>query len=333
MELGRDDLLAMYRWMYLTRTLDLRVCELSKERTVHELLHASTGQEAVGVGACYGLKPDDIVSPALRSRAARLVRGITPRETMAAMLGKAAGGVTKGKLFSRHLGDLKLGVLPCTAIVGSMLAVATGAGLGCKMAGKSQVVVAFFGDGAANAGVFHESLNCAALQQLPVIYICENNHYAVSTHYTRSTAGGSVAARAAGYGIPGKEVDGNDVLAVYAATQEAAARARAGEGPSLLECKTYRMRGHHERMSPREHRPPGEYDLWQERCPIQRLKAYLLAESLVSEEEIARLESWVLAEVEDAVQFAIESPFPAPEELFADVYAPGYTPANWGGRP
>ena len=322
MELTQEDLLAIYRWMVLTRVLDLRICDLLKERTVPEGQHASTGQEAVGVGACYGLRPDDVVSPALRSRAARLVRGITPRETMAAILGKATGGAARGKHVSRHMGDMKRGIIPCTASVGAIVAVATGAGLACKLNGSGQVVVAFFGDGASNAGVFHESLNCAAIFRLPVIYVCENNQYAISTHVSKSMMVGNIADRAAAYGMSGRIVDGNDVLAVYAATQEAVQRARDGRGPSLLECKTYRWRGHTEMNAPKSFRLPGDdYDQWLDRCPIKHLKEHLRRETVVEDAELARIEAQVSDEVEDAVQFAIDSPRPAHEEIFTDVYA------------
>lgn len=327
MDLTREDLLAMYRWMVLTRVLDLRVCDLLKERSIPEGQHASTGQEAIGVGACYCLRPDDIISPALRSRAARLIRGINVREQMAAMMGKATGGAARGRHVSRHMGDMKLGVIPCTASVGSVLAVATGAGLACKLNEKGQVVLAFFGDGASNTGVFHESLNCASIYKLPVIYICENNQYAISTHVTKSTSVQDIAIRSASYSVPGKVVDGNDVLAVYEATREAVARARAGEGPSLLECKTYRWRGHTEMNHPRDFRLPGDdYDQWLRLCPIERFKSYLLSQSLSNEAELSRIDVEVAAEVEDAIQFAIESPYPAPEDLFADVLAPTTAP-------
>ncbi len=323
MDPTRDDLLTMYRWMVLSRVFDLRVCDLFKERSIPEGQHASTGQEAIGVGGCYGLRPDDVVSPSMRSRVARLMRGITPKEHMAAMLGKVTGGVARGRHVSRHMGDMKLGVIPGTASIGSIMAVATGAGLACKMNGKGQVVVSFFGDGASNAGVFHESLNCASIYKLPVIFICENNQYAISTHISHSMAVKDMADRAIGYGMPGKVVDGNDVLEVYRATQQAVERARAGEGPSLLECKTYRWRGHTEMNPPKEYRVSGdEYDAWLERCPIKRLKEQLLRDGVTREEELAAIDSEVSREVEEAVQFGIESPYPPLEDLYADIVAP-----------
>jgi len=323
MSLTDNDLLKMYRWMVLTRCFEERACDLQYKRNLPELEHASIGQEAIGVGACYGLRADDIVHPSLRTRSAFLLRGVTPDRAMAACYGKATGAA-RGKETSHHMGDMSLGLVAGSGVVGGSIAVAVGTALACKLLDTDRVTLCFFGDGASNRGDFHESLNLAAVQKLPVVFICENNLYALSTPASYHLPIKDVADRAGSYGIPGVVVDGNDVLAVYGAVETAVVRARRQEGPSLLECKTYRWRGHSERdlKQGKGNRPLEEIEMWMNRCPIKRLRDQLLAKSILKEKTVEEIEKEMVAVVDHAVEFAEQSPFPAPEEALNNVYAP-----------
>jgi pyruvate dehydrogenase E1 component alpha subunit len=238
---------------------------------------------------------------------------------MAEILGKKTG-YCKGKGGSMHIADFKIGMLGATAVVGAGLSIAVGAGLSAKLRKTDQVVACFFGEGASNQGTFHESINMASTWKLPVIFVCENNLYAMGTRQSRVMAIENVADRAVAYGIPGVVVDGNDVLAVYEATEKAVERARKGEGPTLIECKTYRHKGH-SRVDPAKYRPKEEVEEWLAKDPIKRFKEKLLQTNTLTESEIQQIEKEVSAEIEEAVKFAMESPYPAPEEALEDVYA------------
>ena len=322
MTLKDDDLMQMYRWMVLTRWFEQRACDLQYQRNLPELEHASIGQEAIGVGACYGLHPDDIVVPSLRTRAAFLVRGVTPERAMAAIYGKATGAA-RGKETSHHMGDKTLGLVAGSGVVGGSIAVAVGTALACKLLNTSRVTLCFFGDGASNRGDFHESLNLAAVQKVPAVFICENNQYALSTPISYHLPIANVADRAASYGIPGAVVDGNDVVAVHDAVQQAVARARKQEGPSLLECKTYRWRGHSERdlKQGSYYRTSEEVEQWKARCPIKRLREQLLSAGVLSDATVRLIDEEMIQVVDKAVAFAEQSPYPAPEEALENVYA------------
>lgn len=322
MALTDDDLIKMYRWMVLTRCFEQRACDLQYQRNLPELEHASIGQEAIGVGACYGLRPDDIVVPSLRTRAAFLVKGVTPERAMAAIYGKATGAA-RGKETSHHMGDKAIGLVAGSGVVGGSIAVAVGTALACKLLNTSRVTLCFFGDGASNRGDFHESLNLAAVQKVPAIFICENNMYALSTPASYHLPIPNVADRGASYGIPGVVADGNDVLAVHAAVQRAVARARAQEGPSLIECKTYRWRGHSERdlKQGSYYRTNEEVEQWKARCPIKRLREQLVSKGALNEASIRLIDEEINQVVEKAVAFAEQSPYPAPEEALENVYA------------
>jgi pyruvate dehydrogenase E1 component alpha subunit len=239
---------------------------------------------------------------------------------MAELLGRKTG-VNKGKGGSMHLADFSVGSLGETSIVGSGLPVAAGAGLGAKMLKNGRVSLCFFGDGASNEGTFHESLNIAAIWKLPVIFLCENNGYAITTAATYSVAVKDIARRADGYGIPGEVVDGQDVLAVYDTVSVAVARARKGDGPSLVEAKTYRYMDHAKGLPPVNYRTAEEIAFWKKRDPIGLLREKLLCGVLASQADIEALERQVRREVDAAVAFARESPEPSPEDAFADVYA------------
>jgi TPP-dependent pyruvate/acetoin dehydrogenase alpha subunit len=319
--LRASDLIAMYRLMALTREFEMRMIKIHSQKGLVENPHLCIGEEAIGVGACYGLREDDFVIPSLRGRSVFITKGVSPSVLMAGAYGKVTGP-SKGKYPPHHMGDLGKGIIAASLVIGSHVPLAAGAGLAFKMIKKTdQVCLCFYGDGASNRGDVHESLNLAAIFKLPVIFICENNGLAMAMPVEKSVAVKDIAFRAQGYGIPGKTIDGNDVLEVYDTVQEAVEGARRGEGPTLIECKTHRHRPHCERF--RETRSREELEFAWQHCPIKRFKSYLLDKKILNEEKSARIEEEVKEEVDRAVQFAEESPFPRPEEIFEDVYAQG----------
>ena len=315
------DLIAMYRLMVLTREFEMRMVKIHSEKGLLENPHLCVGEEAIGVGSCYGLRKDDYVFPSLRGRSVFLTRGVSPSVLMAAVHGKATGP-SKGKWTAHHMGDLEKGILAGSLVIGSQFPIAVGAGLAFKIKKTNQICLCYFGDGASNRGDFHEGLNLAAIFKLPVIFICENNLYAIDTPVEKAMIIKDIALRAQGYGMPGKTIDGNDVLEVYHTVQEALKRARRGSGPTLIECKTYRLRPHSER-SREDHRAKEELEYWWERCPIKSFKAYLLNKKILDEERAQKIVEEVKEEVNQAVKFAEDSPFPQPEDIFDDVYSHG----------
>jgi pyruvate dehydrogenase E1 component alpha subunit len=238
---------------------------------------------------------------------------------MAEILGKATG-YCKGKGGSMHIADFKGGMLGATAVVGAGIPIAAGAGLSIKLRGTDQVVACFFGEGASNQGTFHEAINIAAIWQLPVIFVCENNLYAMGTRQSKVMLIENIADRAKAYGIPGVITDGNDVLAVYETVGKAVEKARKGEGPTLIECKTYRQKGH-SKFDPAKYRPKEEVEIWLQKDPIIRLQRRLLEMGVLNQEQDEKIRAEVKAAVDEAVKFAIESPYPKPEEALEDVYA------------
>ena len=307
------DLARLYRSMVLIRRFEERVYLLFLEGEIPGTLHQYQGQEAVAAGVCDALERTDWITSTHRPHGHALAKGVTSRSAMAELYGKATG-CCRGRGGSMHLGDPDVGMLPAIAIVAGGNTVVTGLGLAFKLRRSGQVAACFFGDGAANEGAFHEGLNFAAVQRLPVVFVCENNMYGASTPFTQVSLVEDVAARAAAYGVPGRIVDGMDVLAVREATVEAVAAARAGEGPTLVECKTYRYVGH-SRSDARGYRTREEEAEWRERDPIARLRAQL------PEADAAAVEADVENELDEAVEFARTSPDPDPEELLDDVYA------------
>jgi TPP-dependent pyruvate/acetoin dehydrogenase alpha subunit len=319
--LTEKDLIQMYRWLVLIRAFEDRVAELWTQGAIQESPHGSQGQEAIAVGACYGLRRQDQVLPSLRTRGAFFVKGVSVRRQIAGMYAKATGPAG-GKATAHHMGDAERGVLPGSGIVGASVTVAVGAALAFKLQRKDHIVVDFFGDGAAQRGDFHEGLNFAGVFKLPVLFILENNGFAEMTPVAKHFAGSDFSCRAQGYGFPGVRVDGNDIFAVHEAVQAAAARARAGEGPTLLECVTYRLRGHSESHPPTELRDIAEIEAWRAKDPIPRMRAQLLQRGILTDALLRAIDAEVKAEIDDAVKYAEESPSPAAEELFEDVYAP-----------
>lgn len=320
-QLTDKDLIQMYRWLVLIRKFEDRVGELWTQGVIHESPHGSQGQEAIAVGACYGLRAQDQVLPSLRTRGAFLVKGVPSRVQMAGMYAKATGPA-RGKATAHHMGDPQHGVLIGSAIVGASITVAVGAALAFKLQRSDNVVIDFFGDGAAQRGDFHEGLNFAGIFKLPVVFVLENNGFAEMTPVEKHFAGSDFACRAQGYGFPGIRLDGNDVLTVYDAVQEAVARARAGKGPTLLECVTYRLRGHSESHLPTELRDQAEIDRWRAKDPIPRMRTQLSERGLITDDLVHKIEAEAEMEIDDAVRFAETSPSSDPREISRDVYAP-----------
>ena len=313
-------LLELYRTMLLIRRFEERVYYLFLDGEIPGTLHQYQGQEAVATGVCDALETSDWITSTHRPHGHALAKGVTPRAAMAELYGKETG-CCRGRGGSMHLGDPDVGMLPAIAIVGGGNTVVTGLGLAFKLRSTGQVAVCFFGEGATNEGAFHEGLNFAAVQQLPVVFVCENNLYGASTPWERVSLVPSVADRAAGaYGVKGEVVDGMDVVAVRQAASTAVAAARGGEGPILLECRTYRFVGH-SRSDARGYRSRDEEEEWRLRDPIVRLRRQLLEDGSADEAALEAVGSEVDAVLDDAVDFARNSPDPDPAELLADAYA------------
>jgi pyruvate dehydrogenase E1 component alpha subunit len=316
---SKAKLAEMYRKMLEIRSFEEKVFELYGQNLVPGTIHLYAGEEAVAVGVCSCLRKDDYITSTHRGHGHCIAKGAELKRTMAEILGKKTG-YCKGKGGSMHIADFAVGMLGATAVVGAGLPIAVGAALSAKLRKTDQVAACFFGEGASNQGTFHESINMASAWTLPVIFVCENNLYAMGTRQSRIMNLEDVADRAAAYGIPGVKVDGNDVLAVFEASQKAVDRARRADGPTLVECKTYRRRGH-SRADPAKYRPKDEVEQWLARDPLRRFKEVLLQNSLFSEAELRGVEEKVAVDIEEAVKFALQSPYPAPEEALEDVYA------------
>lgn len=320
MDISREKLLLMYERMLKIRHFETKVGELFATGDMPGFVHLYLGQEAVAVGACAALNDDDYITSTHRGHGHIIAKGGELKYMMAELYGKATG-YNKGKGGSMHIAAPQLGILGADGIVGGGIPIATGAGLSSKLQKNGRVTICFFGDGASNQGTFHEAINIAAAFDLPVIYVCENNLYGVGTlQYPKVRKVEHIADRAVAYGIPGVIVDGNDVIAVYQATKEAVDRARAGKGPTLIECKTYRWRAHFE-GEPDTYRDPAVVQEWISKEPLGRFKELLLKESVCTAEEIRAIEQAVVQELEEAVRFAYESPVPDVSEALTDVYA------------
>jgi len=277
------------------------------------------GQEAIAVGSTYALEQGDVIAPLIRDAGAYFVKGETPQRFLANYLGKSTGP-THGKDGNMHFGDLSLGIFAPISMLAGMIPVCCGAALAFKVRGEKRVALTWIGDGGSNVGDFHEGMNFAAVLQLPVVVILENNGYAYSTPVEKQARLKDFVLRAQEYGIPGEMVDGNDVLAVYEVTKGAVDRARAGGGPTLIEAKTFRMKGHAEHDDA-SYVPPEILDAWRKKDPIDRFERYLLEGAILNESTRTEIQERVKREIEDAERFALESPFPPPEEAAEGVYA------------
>jgi len=311
----------MLRLMQTIRRFEERASDDFHEGGIYGVVHCYIGEEAVAVGVCSALTREDRIISTHRGHGHCIAKGADLNRMMAELYGRTTG-YCKGKGGSMHIADFEIGMLGANGIVAGGIPIVTGAGLAAQMDGEGRVAVSFFGDGASNAGPFHESINIAAKWKLPMLYVCENNLHAANTPASMTLAQEDVAARAAGYGIPGVIVDGNDVLAVHEAASEAVARARAGEGPTLIECKTYRWRGHTERPDNVEHRTQEEIESWKKDDPIARMVDNLgRQQGQLSDGEWKQMDREILHAVQESVDFAKASPFPAPEAALEDVFA------------
>ena len=314
-------LLAMYEMMLRIRRFEERIAEVYPEQEMRCPTHLSIGQEAAAVGVCTALRQDDYIFSTHRCHAHYLAKGGNPRRMIAELYGKKTG-CTAGKGGSMHLTDKAVGMMGTSAIVGSSIPIAVGAAMAFVMQGSDRLAVAFFGDAGVEQGVFHESLNFAALKRLPVLFVCENNFYATQTPLAKRQPVHNIFKRGEIYGVPGNRVDGNDVLAVYTATRRAVERCRRREGPSLLELFTYRWREH---VGPNYdydmgYRTKEELEEWMERCPVERWSERLLAAEITSKDKLELIALKIDKEVESAFALAKADPVPDEADLFENVY-------------
>ena len=311
--------LQLYTQMVRARKFEERLFELFSTRPMPGTMHQYNGQEAVAVGICAHLNDDDYVTSTHRGHGHCVAKGADLNSIMGEMFAKSTG-CCKGMGGSMHIADFNVGMLGANGIVGAGIPIATGAGWSAKYKKQKQVSVVFFGDGASNEGSFHESINLAAVWQLPVIYVVENNLYGFSTHYKRTMKIDDIADRATGYGIHGEVVDGMDVMAVYEAADRAVKRAREGGGPTLLECKTYRYRGH-SRFEKPTYRTEEEEDEWKKRDPIVSFSKYIQEEVGIKPDELKKIDQEAEKELDAAVMFAEESPDPQPMDYKDYIFA------------
>ena len=323
MDQERDLFMLMLRRMMLIREFEENVKQLVQRGELVGMAHCYIGEEAVAVGACAALRDDDYITGNHRSHGHPISKGGDVRRAMAELLGKATG-YCKGKGGSMHLADFDIGILGESGIVASALPVAVGAALASKMQGNDRVVVAFFGDGASNQGACHEAMNLASIWNLPVIFLCENNQYAVTTSFKDSVAVENISDRAVAYNMPGVLVDGQDAMAMYEATVQAVNRGRAGLGPTLIEARTYRYEDHSEglnRIIRESYRTDDEVERWRLRDPIALHSQWLMEQEIATEDEIEGVREEVAETIAEALQFARESPYPEVDDLLTDLYA------------
>jgi pyruvate dehydrogenase E1 component alpha subunit len=328
--LGKDRLVGLYRTMRLIRRFEEKVVELVNRDEIPGVTHEYVGQEAVATGVCAALRADDVITSTHRGHGHILAKGGDPRRMLAELMGRSTG-YNRGRGGSMHIADMSLGIYGANGIVGAGAPIACGAAFAAKSRGTDGVAAAFFGDGGMNQGVVHEALNLAAIWKLPVVFVCENNGYAISASIADMAAIQRLADRASGYGMPGEPVDGMDVLAVHEAMARAVARARAGGGPTLLECRTYRFVGHFTAEKARgiRYRSDDEIAEWRKRDPLVTYAEWLRREGIGDPAEVDEEVDRVL---EEAVSFARQSPLPAPEEALDGMYAveyPGLPARGW----
>jgi len=320
-DVKREVLIELYRKMLLIRRFEEKIVEVYPVQDMKTPVHLYLGEEAIAAGVCANLIREDYIFTTHRSHGHCLAKGVHPKLLYAEFYGRITG-CCKGKGGSMHPAVPEYGILGTSAIVGGGIPLAVGTALASRMKQDGKVSVAFFGDGGADEGTFHESLNFAALKHLPVVFVCENNLYATSSHQAVRHSQLNIAKKADGYGMPGVQIDGNNVLEVYTIARRAANRAREGQGPTLIECKTYRWKGHvgPETDYQKEIRPKHELDEWMEKCPIKAYEEFLMRNQLFTESVSRDMTHEIDAELETALRFAKESPFPERDELLKDVY-------------
>ncbi len=320
-DLPRDVKIEMLKKMYLIRAFENEAERLYMRGLVHGTMHLSVGEEAVAVGTIYALSQDDYITSTHRGHGHMIAKGGNIDRMFAEFLGKETG-YCKGRGGSMHIADTKLGNLGATGIVGTGIPIATGAGLALKRRKEKKVVLSFFGDGAANEGMFFESLNMAAIWKLPVIYLCENNMYAMSSSVKKFVPTENIADRACAFNIPGIVADGMDVVEVYTAVKRARRRALSGEGPTLIEAKTYRYKGH-SKSDKNLYRTKEEIEDWKKKDPIKKFEKYLIERNEISDIDIEKIKKEVKEEIQKGVEFAIKSPHPDIKTITNYVYAEG----------
>jgi 2-oxoisovalerate dehydrogenase E1 component len=320
--LNKAELLAFYRRMQTIRLCEERLAKSHQRGLIQGACHTYVGQEAIAVGVCSHLRTDDVIFSTHRGHGHALAKGLDPRQLVAELYGRESG-CSRGRGGSMHLFAPEIGLMGTSGIVGPCLLQAAGAGYSFKLLKTDRVAVAFFGDGAVNNGAFHEGLNLASIWKLPVLFVCENNQFATEVPFQYAAGNPTVAQRGAAYGLPGVEVDGNNVLDVHAAADEAIRRARSGQGPTLLECKTYRTRAHAEGMSDFTYRTRAEVEEWKTRCPILQLRQHLLDQKMAEAEALDTIDREAAELVEDAHRFAEGSPWPDPKTVTRNVFSEG----------
>src|SRR6478609_6770735 len=298
-KLAPEQLLEMFYWLKLIRAFDERLSTLVKQGKVRSGVYTGIGQEAIIVGTCFGLRKEDFICPLHRDLGSFLMKGVEPKAMMSQMFAKTTG-LSKGRDSALHSGVTELGIFGNTSMLGANLPIAAGLGYTFKMEKTDNVVIAYFGEGASNTGDFHEALNFAGVQQLPIVFVCENNQYAYSVPLEKSMAIDDVAIRAEGYGFDGVAINGNDVLAVYQASLGAIARARVGDGPTLIECKTYRWHGHSEHDKA-FYRTQEELAMWKSRDPLVTFTAYLTHMNVLTPEREQEIDQRIKDVLDDAV--------------------------------
>jgi len=314
----RELLAELFRRMTLIREFELRAIQERRDGLIPGFIHSCVGQEATAAGACLALHAEDVITSTHRGHGHLIAKGGDPRFMMAELAGRSAG-YCRGRGGSLHIADFDLGILGANGIVAGGIPIAVGAALAFAMRGETRVALAFFGDGAANEGAFHEAANLAGLWRLPVVFFCENNLYGEGTPQSKQAAIADLASRAEGYGFPGVVVDGNDVLAVYDATSAAAERARNGDGSTFIEGKTYRYRGHYE-GDPEVYRAAEEVEAWKARDPVSTFRRRLLDSGLFDDKALTEIEDGVASTLDEAVAFAQAAEKPAPQDALYGVY-------------
>jgi TPP-dependent pyruvate/acetoin dehydrogenase alpha subunit len=315
MVLSKEKTLFVYEKMYLTRIFEEKCEELMKAKAIMGSVHGSIGEEATSVGIAALLANDDILAPSYRDTGALLTKGLTALDLMGMLFAKECGK-TRGRTRVLHVGDLALGIFPPNPLLGASSVIANGAALNFKQDGNKKIVVKSMGDGACNEGAVHEAMNFAAVNDLPIIFVIENNFYAWSTPFASNYRIKSIADRGFAYGIPGYIADGNDILDVLAVMDDAIRKVRAGNGPAIVECRTYRISGH-SANDKNLYREREEIVRWKHNCPIKKFESYLLECGIASEREMASIKASVHREVDAAVETSKASPYPKPEEFFS----------------
>ncbi|MBI2850255.1 MAG: thiamine pyrophosphate-dependent dehydrogenase E1 component subunit alpha [Chloroflexi bacterium] len=320
MPLENKELVNLYRTMLTIRRFEERVSKEFFDGNVRGYVHLYIGEEAIATGVCANLLLTDRIVSHHRGHGHCIAKGADIRLMMAEIFGKKTG-YCKGKGGSMHIADFGVGMLGANGIVGAGLPIACGAATAAQLEGKNGVAAVFFGDGGVHEGEFHEAMNLASIWKLPLIFVCENNFYAVNTPSKYAIAIDEIYKRAAAYSMPGMVVDGNDVVAVHQAAREMVKQAREGGGPSFLEARTYRWHGHFESRMSTDSRPPEELAAWKKKCPVEAMERKLLAAGVLTEAQLKEMNSQILGRIEEAVKFAKDSPFPAPEDALEDVYS------------